>query len=132
MFAKNHYPLDTAWILMDNKPTLTEFLNAPVIYKYAFNYQMIPLTPNKKDIQVAKNEVVNFLFKAPISFTGQEITVELKNGANSIPTKPEISRNKEGFLEIKHKFERLGRYDVHIKVAENHIVTYTVKVKKSS
>lgn len=131
LFVKSHYPLDTAWILMDNKPKLSEFLNAPLIYKYAFNYQMIPVAPSVMSMQIAKNESVTFVFKTTDSIEVNDISIELIEGANVTNIKPDITHSKEGLLELKYKFERLGHYDVHIQVAEKKIVTYTIKVKKN-
>lgn len=131
LFVKNHYPLDTTWILMQNKPSLAEFLIAPLIYKHAFSYHLIPLKPHLKDLQVTKNELVSFVMKAPANINISDIYVELIEGTNVSVAKTDISFTKEGFLELKVKFERLGYYDVHIKVAANYIATYSVKVSKN-
>lgn len=131
LFVKSHYPLDTAWILMENKPTLSEFLNAPLIYKYAFNYQITPMSPSAMNLQVSKNESVTFIFKTKDYSFVNDITIELIEGEKRNIVKPEIVSSKEGLLELKCRFERTGHYDVHIKVAEKNIVTYTVKVRKN-
>lgn len=47
LFASNHYPIDTAWLLMRSKPTLTDFLEAPLIYSAALDFQVESLTPAK-------------------------------------------------------------------------------------
>lgn len=33
LFALNHYPLDSTWLLLKDKPTLQEFLHAPLVTK---------------------------------------------------------------------------------------------------
>ncbi|MCU0392464.1 MAG: hypothetical protein MUE81_15210 [Thermoflexibacter sp.] len=131
LFAKNHYPLDTAWILMDTKPKLSEFLNAPLIYKHAFNYQIIPVEPQEMKIQTAKNESITFLFKITNSIVENDISIEIVAGEEKRTIKPDIIRNSMGFLEMKCRFERLGNYDVHIRITDRNIATYTVQVKKN-
>ena len=131
LFVMNHYPLDTTWILLHNKPELTEFLKAPLIYKHAFNYPIIPIAPKVMHIQIDSNNSVTFLVKAPDSIKTNDINIELASGAISRIVKPDITRTEEGLLALTHRFERWGHYDVHLKVAEHYIVTYTVRVKKN-
>ncbi|WP_041263621.1 hypothetical protein [Bernardetia litoralis] len=131
LFIKNHYPLDTKWILLDDKISLSEFLNAPLIYKYAFNYQFIPLQPKTMKMEVAKNEEIIFLFEASDSIQTHNIELELSSGSSKYPKKPIISRTKEGLLELKYTFEKLGYYDIHIKIDGQYLVTYTVRVRRN-
>ncbi|NEQ54303.1 MAG: hypothetical protein F6K11_29935, partial [Leptolyngbya sp. SIO3F4] len=63
LFVWNHFPLDTTWLLMDNPPTLQEFLNRPIIYRGAFTHQIRPLFPEKLALAVTKGESVKFCFK---------------------------------------------------------------------
>ena len=131
LFVKNHYPLDTAWVLMNNKPQLNEFLHAPLIYKHSFKHHIIPIAPEVMKIQLVKNESVTFLLEAPGTINMNDINLELRSGSNNRMVKPDIIRNKEGLLELKYAFKSLGHYDVHIKLVEDYIVTYTIRVKKN-
>ncbi len=131
LFIKSHYPLDTTWILMADKPELKEFLNAPLVYRYAFDYHIIPLEPQLMNLQVYQNEPVTFLCKAPDTLALQNINLELVSGSHSRTVNPEISRDQEGLLAISYPFQRQGEYDVHIKVKEYYVITYTVKVKRN-
>lgn len=131
LFSKSHYPLDTKWILLDNKISLSEFLNAPLIYKYAFNYQLIPLDPKKMKMEVVKNEAIYFLFEAPDTLQTENIKIELSSGTIKYPEKSIIRRNEKGLLELKYTFKELGYYDVHIKIDGRYLVTYTVRVKRN-
>ena len=130
LFAKNHYPLDTTWLLFDTPPSLSEFLNAPLIYKDAFTYQMNPIEPREMKNQITRKDEMVFFFKAPDSLSIKDIRIELGSGSPSHIVKPTVIRTKEGLLAVKHKFENKGYYDVHLKVGDKDIVTYTVKVKR--
>lgn len=130
LFVKNHYPLDTNWLLMSHKPTFTDFLNAPLVYKHAFSYHITPVKPRAMHSQIVKNKSITFLLKAPKTIKTDEISLELIKNENSRKVKPEITRTKEGLLELKYQFKSPGYYDVHLKVAKDYIATYTIKVKR--
>lgn len=130
LFSKSHYPLESKWRLLDTKLSLSEFLNAPLIYKYAFNYQFIPLVPKAMKMEVAKNDTICFLVEAPDSLKIENMRIELSAGGNKYLEKPIIKRTQEGLLELKYIFKNLGYYDVHIKMDNHYLVTYSVRVRR--
>ncbi|GAA3513223.1 hypothetical protein GCM10022393_28780 [Aquimarina addita] len=132
LFSKDHYPLDTAWLLMDSKPELSQFLNAPLIYKNAYDHQVIPLEPKEMNFQVAKNDLITFLCKASEDVGLEDVTVEIVSGIKNLTKKPMVFRNNDRTLSITHKFEILGYYDVHIKIKDDYVASYTVRVKKKN
>lgn len=130
LFAKNHFPLNEKWLLAENKITLNTFLNAPIVYKYAFKHQIIPVNPIKLNTKVSKGEFVKFQLNAPITFDISQIELVYLNGNSYSTLAKNAYWNKEGFLEIKHKFDRTGTFDVHINVGDESLVTYSVKVNR--
>ncbi len=130
LFVKNHYPLNTQWILQQDKPELNEFMSAPLVYKHAFQHQIIPVAPDVMEMQVVKNTDVTFLLKVPDTINTNNIKLELSSGSNKSIVQPTIKRNSNGLLELRYKFKRLGFYEVHIKLARDYIVTYTIRVKR--
>lgn len=130
LFALNHYPLDTNWLLMDKVPELEAFLHAPLIYKEVFTYQMIPLEPSLMKITVLENEGLNFVFQVPDSLNTEDIYLEFGSGKHAYTKKTEISRSKEGHLRIQYPFQKRIPQDVHIKSGEEYLATYTVKMQK--
>ena len=130
LFVQNHYPLDTEWLCLDNKPSISDFLNAPLIYKHAFNYGLIPLNPSTMKLEATKDEVISFLFDISKSTTTENIELEINTGSTKYSQKPVIKRNKKGYLEIQYTFKRLGHYDVHLKINDQYLFTYVVSIKK--
>lgn len=130
LFVMTHYPLDTAWILMKDKPSFDDFLQGPLIYKYAFSYDIIPVQPNTMNVQISRNEAITFLLKAPNSINISDIVLEIYSGDRSNKISPHVIPNQEGLLEIKHTFERIGQYDLHFKIDEKYLLTYVIQVKK--
>ena len=131
LFAKNHFPLDTTWFLMDDKPDLDEFLNAPIIYKYAFNYQLIPLEPQVMDINATTNDSIAFLFKAPDSIQDQNIFIELVTQDKTYIINPDVTYSEEGILALNCRFNRRGKYDAHIKIEGKPVASFIIRVKKN-
>ncbi|WP_375561485.1 hypothetical protein ACE193_02705 [Bernardetia sp. OM2101] len=82
-------------------------------------------------MEIGKNETISFLFEAPDSLKTENIKIELSSGSTKYAKKPIISTTKEGLIELKYTFEKLGYYDVHIKINGQYLVTYTVRVRKN-
>lgn len=130
LFSGNHFPLDKTWLLFDNPPDLTEFLSAPIIYKYAFDLQMKPVKPSSMKVYIMEDEDLCLVFNAPDTLDIQPIYLEFSSGKKKYEVVPEISRNKRGQLLITSPFRKRIPYDVHLKSGDEYIVTYTVEVKK--
>ena len=130
LFAKSHYPLDTAWILMDEKPDFKSFLEAPLIYKYAFKHQLIPVEPQAMNLELAKHEQLRFLFKAPESLNTDALKLVFVSGTQISTFKPDVGRTQEGLLEISYRLGRTGKFDVHLQFGEEDIVSYVLRVKR--
>lgn len=130
IFARNHYPLDQKWLLLDHPFLLQEFLNAPLIYKYAFKYPIIPQAPQKMKLDLKKGTVLSFLLKAPPDFPAPDLSIEKGFGSSRFENQAAFTRNAEGLLETKYRFERLGQFDLHFVVNDKTVLTYSVRVKK--
>lgn len=132
LFATNHYPLDTTWLLMKKKPEISDFLEGPLVYKYAFNHHIQPISPATLQVNATKNEPLTFSFKAPDSTNTKQINLEIIIGRNSSSFTPEVNRNKDGFFELNYTFRNAGKYDVHIRYDKDYLVTYTVRVRNGN
>lgn len=66
LFVRNHYPLDTAWMLVNtvDRPSLQEFLNGPIVYAGLFSHSIEPLHPTTLDVATKSQAVTYFQFKA--------------------------------------------------------------------
>lgn len=125
LFIRNHFPLDTAWMLMKKKPSLQEFLYAPLIYADAYTYVIQQLYPKVVGVSATKGEAVSFRFRALSNLLVQKI--ELFINGKSYP-KPLIRSSDE--FSINHIFKTKGIYAVHIGVNEQYVITYSVNVNK--
>ena len=130
LFARNHYPLEDKWLLLESSFTIDEFLNGPVVYEYAFNHQINPISPQKLNLNHPKNEPIHFYFKAPETLRLLDIDIELAYGDNTREVKPEVDYTDDGLVDLSYTFERQGRFDIHIRVNKEIVATYSVRVKK--
>jgi transglutaminase/protease-like cytokinesis protein 3 len=62
LFVRNHYPLDSSWMLLSKKPTLYNFLNRPLIYYGIYDYKIDQLFPETFDIVAVKGKTISFQF----------------------------------------------------------------------
>lgn len=131
LFVKNHYPLNMQWVLLEDKPKLNEFMSAPLVYKHAFQHQIIPVAPETMSMQLVKDTDVTFLLKVPDTININDLKLELSSGSNKSIVQADVKRNSDGLAELRYKFKRTGFYDVHVKLGEDYIVTYVVRVKKN-
>ncbi|GAB1855926.1 hypothetical protein MHTCC0001_07610 [Flavobacteriaceae bacterium MHTCC 0001] len=128
LFAKNHYPLDENWLLLDNPISLKAFVNAPVIYGEAYKYGIIPQMPITLVTQASVGQEVKFQLKIFDKNIIDAIQlVELRsNGYRAL--KPIQTSFNDSFFNLKYRFKKKGNYDLHIKIKEDLVASYTVKV----
>jgi len=129
LFLKNHYPIESDFLLMTSAPTFEEFLEGPVVYKEAFEHNIVPTAPKQMFLETTRNEKIVFVLMAPFNLKGKQISMVLDNGNSSKKIVPKITRNKTQ-ITLNHSFERTGKYDVHIKLEESLIATYVIRVKR--
>ncbi len=130
LFSKNHFPNEDSWFLLNEKPILFEFLKAPLLYGEAYNYTIFPIKPSIMHLEIERNKDVIFIVKdlKGIDINAIFLQIETKNSMQFI--KPKVERLKNDMIKITHLFDNLGLYDVHIKVNNDPICTYVIKVKK--
>jgi hypothetical protein len=127
LFIRNHYPLDTAWMLLRDKLSLHKFLDRPIIYNNIHHYKVTQLFPESLNVIATKGEVISFRFNK--SSDANIDKIELK--VNDVNTSIDASHLKEndGFYSIDHTFTSRGTYIVHFLLDSHFVFTYRVKVK---
>lgn len=128
LFLRNHYPLDTTWMLVHEKPSLHEFLNGPLIYVNAYHYQFNPLYPQTFDITVTKGEIVHFKFSnsSTRAIEKTELVVNRSGTVNKLPVA--VHTDETGQYRMDHVFTTKGTHIIHILLNDSYVVTYHVTV----
>ena len=130
LFVKSHYPLEEKWLLIKNKPSLEDFLYGPLVYGDTFKNSITPVSPATMYIETVKNDINTFTLKASKSFKIEELTLELSSGSTNRKAKPFNTSIINNTLTFDYQFKNTGRYDFHIKINDDIIATYMIKVKR--
>ena len=131
LFAVNHFPEDTKWMLLENKdePSFESFIEAPVIYGQAYANLSNHHSPEKMHNTIQRHEKVVFKFQLLKPIDTEDISLLIDNGVSSKKIQPELTSIDEASLTVEYEFERTGFYDVHFLIGPDLISTYTFKVK---
>ncbi len=130
LFVKNHFPLDIIWLLTEKVIPIANFLNGPIVYATTFKEGIIPILPSILHLELKQNQEITFTLKELNPIDLNDISIEISSGTNKNWVEPIVNRNSKGLIEVKHAFNSRGFYDIHIKLKEEYLFTYTVKVKK--
>jgi hypothetical protein len=128
-FARKHYPLDSAWILLKDKPTLRMFLDGPILYSAAFQYQVLPFTPDLFAVTTEKGKTFTFRFVKSDSKTLDKIEIQVQGRSVIDPVCTQLLPDQSSLYSIDHLFAARGIFDVHILLNEQYVFSYHVNVK---
>jgi hypothetical protein len=128
-FVRNHYPLDSSWMLLTHKPTLEQFLNGPLVYSGALLHEIQPMLPKTLNVTVAKGETVSFQFVK----NGDELVESIQLSIAGPNTKhtfyAHYQMNPNGRYSVDHTFATKGKQTIHFLLNERYVFTYVVQVR---
>ncbi|MFD0796656.1 transglutaminase domain-containing protein [Maribacter chungangensis] len=129
LFIKNHYPLDIKSSLLDQPPTFEAFLKGPVVYKAAFRANIIPKAPQEMQLTIVKNEDISFRFSSEEAIEIADLSLVLNKGGTSRNVLPKIIEDGKEYV-LTHNFSTPISYDAHVKLGDDFIASYVVRVKR--
>ena len=127
LFAKNHYPLDKKWLLNDTLIT-SDYSASPIVYGDTFTHKIIPIGPSNLNTTIKKDDTLVIRFKSLNSLDTKDISLIKYSGFKTIPYKITNLKNDNGLVSFNYKFETNGVYDVHLKIKNDIVATYTISV----
>lgn len=130
LFAKNHFPLNKKWLLLDEKLTIKQFVKAPIIYQNTYEHGVISLVPSTLITEIEIGETVSFQFKVLDEVSLKDISLFINGGLGNKKIKQTERLYNDGVLKITYQFHKKGQYDVHAKVGKDIVASFTVKVAK--
>jgi len=130
LFVLNHYPLDSAWMLLKDKPTLPDFLNGPLIYKTGIRNKVLPVFPKTFRTNTTKGEKVTFRFRKENEQLIKKVELLIIQGGTFTSVYPGVNTDSDGFSSIDYVFRQRGSYVVHLLLNDEYVFTYTVRVLK--
>lgn len=129
LFIRNHYPLDTAWTLLDAKRSLTQFLNGPLIYSTIYKYRVTEIVPNTFDVIARKKEKTSIKFRMGDQVSISTIGLQVNRNGRITTIDVPVVKDPEGFYVIDHSFAARGREVVHLMVDGAYVFTMTYQVE---
>ena len=130
LFAKNHFPIQKKWFLNETLKSNT-FEVSPIVYGETFKQKVIPVSPSKLNSKVKKNDAIEFSFKTLKTTSLDDISLIQISGSSKKSYKIFDLKNEKGSISFKYKFKRKGVFDVHLKVKNDIVATYTLEVTKT-
>jgi hypothetical protein len=130
LFARNHYPEDTAWFLLNDKPELAQFLNQPIQYASTLKHQLQIQTPTQFTVQAAKGDTIALQFNQPIpkNFERIEIKISELGEVRSYFPIPEGTACSNTW-KISHTFKSRGVRTLHVFLDNEPVCSYQVTVR---
>lgn len=129
-FVQDHYPLDTAWILLTEKPTLEEFLTRPLVYRAAYRHGVTDLSPARLKLTLKRSEQIQIAFTAAPGIASSRFKLLIKVGNSEQWPEAIAKEERPGRYVIRHKFDFATTYDLHVLMDDEPVVSYEVAVSR--
>lgn len=131
LFIANHYPQDTSWTLLHNKPSQKEFLDAPLMHDGFISNLVNTYHPDKGIVRVKKDAVVSFdfTFNKRNKEGGDRAYILIEKAGNKEEIKKSAVKNSDGVYMLVYEFKETGKYKVDVVINEERSMTYIVYVR---
>ena len=127
LFATNHYPVEKEWLLNDSLIN-SKFAVSPIVYGETFTRKIIPVSPRSMSLTTKKLEEINFSFRSLNNVDINDISLIQFAGNKEKPFIIYDLKNEDGLVSFKSTFNRSRSYDVHLKINQDIVASYAVKV----
>lgn len=129
LFAKSHYPIHKKWLLNDLL-IKSKFVAGPLVYSETFTHNIIPVFPETMNVTIRKNTEVVFSFRYLKPSASDKISlIKLSNNKEKTLKIYDLKNDSE-LVKFKYLFKHRGIHDVHLKINNDVVATYTIHVKK--
>ena len=129
LFGNSHFPTDKKWFLNETL-SQTEFAAPPLVYGETFERQIIPIGPKTMTVETTVNTDINFSFKTLKTIPNDKIQLIHYRGNNEQVFDISNLKNENGVVSFNYQFKYKGQYDVHLKIEEDVVATWTIYVVK--
>jgi transglutaminase-like putative cysteine protease len=125
-----HFPQDSAWFLLKDKPDYSVFSQYPLVYSQGFSKSKLNMFfPATGFIKAKKNEPVIFRFTSNLASVERiGLIVSNHKKAETIAA-PSVERDREGMYQASYTFQEKGLYKVDLLVNHHYVLAYEITVK---
>lgn len=129
LFIANHYPSDTSWTLLYNKPTLQEFLSAPMKYSAFIKNKVNTYLPAKGILTTKQKSPLRFSFTSNLKSMESAPYLLVNATKKTQEIRSSMRKGSDGAYFTDQYFEARGTYIVHVIVNREVALSYHVHVK---
>ncbi|MBI3217981.1 MAG: hypothetical protein HYZ44_00565 [Bacteroidetes bacterium] len=126
-FVHSHYPLDTAHLFLSDKPALTDFLNAPLVYAASYDYALHAVQPTTFFMMVDKGENVQFKVKQEGGIPIHKLALHVNDG--EVTSIEAGCDENESTYNLTHAFTSRGIVAVHVVADGRPVFSYRIRVR---
>ncbi len=130
LFAKNHQPIDKKWLL-NTKQSNQQFISAPIVYNTTFKQKITPILPSFLNIETYINKKVFFKFKTFKSIDSNKVRLVYFTNNKEKRLKINDLKYSNGMMSFNHIITKKGIYDIHVRIGNEIITSYTITAQKS-
>lgn len=130
LFIRNHYPLDTTYTLMNQAPTLNEFLNRPLVYVGALTLKISAFEVESFDITVTRGNQMFFAFQMQKPETIKKATLQITRSGSMTELSVPVQQTENGWCTFSHTFRSTGVHIVQVMLNNKYVFCYRVTVAK--
>ncbi|MBX2947204.1 MAG: hypothetical protein KF725_15345 [Cyclobacteriaceae bacterium] len=127
LFIRNHYPLDTTWMLVTEKPSLYKFLNRTLIYSSFYDFNIEQVLPETFNVIIERGKPLFIQFSQPSD--GHTINLIINGPKGVVTLTPQLKKEPNGLNMIEHSFSSKGLHTLHVLLNSSYVFTYSVLVK---
>lgn len=135
IFALNHYPKNKNWLLMQNPPSLKEFLFAPHRSIGFRDNKLNAFSPNEGILHLKGDSIMNFSFTSNLPHDSiKTVTVQVYKFKNRNLEFHErkihfVLMNKQGFHEFSVKLKEKGHFILRVYLRQRLTFIYEAFIK---
>jgi len=128
LFVHSHFPLDTAQLLLRDKPTLSDFLSAPLAYAPSYEYSLSMVAPSQFFLTIMNEKPLTITVKQESGKPFQKLSLKV-NDSEVVVQQLDPTNSVESVYTLTHTFSTRGYAALHILVDGKPAYSYSVKVK---
>lgn len=135
LFIADHYPKEASWMLLHDKPTLKEFLNAPIKSTGFIASKINHYKPEDGRLKIKSDSLIEFSFTSNLPFKSiKTATIVVLKKQNKVYMKQDsmtydLEVDKEGSYYFLHRLNDRGEFRLEIIVNRKLAFIYEATAK---
>lgn len=129
LFSKNHYPIEKKW-LINEELINSEYVASPLVYGETFEHHLIPIQPGEMVLSTTTNKKISFSFKSRKYNPENNISLIYLNRNQEKRFEINDLKYTSDIISFSAAIKHKGVYDAHLKINNDIVATYVIKVTK--